>query len=105
MTERNEVFDKAKQLYELQKKARAIQKELKETEVEAKAANGLVSVVFNGEQHIQEVSIDESLLTAENKKDLEKALQQAIAECISRVQAIASEKMKVIAGDLNIPGM
>lgn len=99
------MFDKAKQLYDLQKKARAIQKELKETEVEAKAANGLVTVVFNGEQHITEVSIDESLLKAENKKDLEKALQQAIAEAISRVQAIASEKMKAIAGDLNIPGM
>ena len=62
-------------------------------------------MVFNGEQHIQEVTIDESLLKPESKKDLEKALQQAIAECISRVQAIASEKMKVIAGDLNIPGM
>lgn len=99
------MFDKAKQLYSLQKKARGIQKELKETEVEAKAANGLVTVVFNGEQHIQSVEIDESLLKPENKRDLEKALQQCIAECISRVQAIASEKMKAIAGDLNIPGM
>ncbi|MDO8686649.1 MAG: YbaB/EbfC family nucleoid-associated protein [Candidatus Berkelbacteria bacterium] len=99
------MFDKAKQLYSLQKKARGIQKELKETEVEAKAANGLVTVVFNGEQHIQEVIIDESLLKPENKRDLEKALTQAIAESISRVQAIASEKMKAIAGDLNIPGM
>lgn len=99
------MLDKAKQLWDLQKKARAIQKELKETEVEAKAANGLVSVVFNGEQHVQEVNIDETLLTPENKRDLEKALQQCIAEAVSRVQAIASEKMKAIAGDLNIPGM
>lgn len=99
------MFDKAKQLYSLQKKARAIQKELKETEVEAKAAEGAVVVVFNGEQHIQEVSIDLSMLTLEKKNELEKALQQAIAEAISRVQAIAAEKMKGIAGDLNIPGM
>ena len=99
------MFDKAKQVWQLQKKARAIQKELKETEVEAKAANGLVKVVFNGEQHIQSVEIDESLLKSENKKDLEKAIQQCVAEAVSRVQAIASEKMKSIAGDLNIPGM
>ncbi len=99
------MLDKAKQMWELQKKARAIQKELKETEVEAKAANGLITVVFNGEQHVQEITIDESLLKAENKRDLEKALQQAIAEALSRVQAIAAEKMKAIAGDLNIPGM
>lgn len=99
------MLDKAKQLWDLQKKARAIQKELKETEVEAKAANGLVTVVFNGEQHIQSIDIDESMLSAEKKRDLEKALQQAIAEAISRVQAIAAEKMKAIAGNLNIPGM
>lgn len=99
------MFDKAKQLYDLQKKARAIQKELKDTEVEAKAANGLVTVVFNGEQHLQSIDIDESLLSPENKRELEKALQQSIAEAISRVQAVAAEKMKSIAGDLNIPGM
>ena len=99
------MFDKAKQLYSLQKKARAIQKDLKETEVEAKAADGEVMVVFNGEQHITEISIGESMLSLEKKRDLEKALQQAIAESLSRVQAIAAEKMKAIAGDLNIPGM
>ena len=99
------MLDKAKQLWSLQKKARAIQKELKDTEVEAKAANGQVTVVFNGEQHIQSVEIDESLLRPENKRDLEKALQQCIAEAVSRVQAVAAEKMKAIAGDLNIPGM
>jgi len=99
------MFDKAKQLWELQKKAKAIQKELKETEVEAKAANGLITVVINGEQHIQSLQIDESLLKPENKRDLEKAIQQAVAEALSRAQAIAAEKMKAIAGDLNIPGM
>ncbi len=98
-------IDKAKQLWDLQKKARAIQKELKGTEVEAKAAGGLVTVVFNGEQHIQEISIDEEMLTPEKKRDLERALQQAISEAISRVQAVAAEKMKAIAGNLNIPGL
>lgn len=99
------MLDKAKQLWELQKKARAIQKELKEIEVEAKAGEGHVIVIFNGEQHIQSIEIDPAMLTVEKKRDLEKALQQAIAEAISRVQAVASEKMKAIAGDLNIPGM
>lgn len=98
-------FDKARQLYDLQKKARAIQKELKETEVEAKSSGGLVTVVFNGEQHIQSVEIDEQMLAPEKKRDLERALQQAISEAISRVQAVAAEKMKAIAGNLNIPGM
>lgn len=99
------MLDKAKRLWDLQKKARAIQKELKDTEVEAKAASGQVIVVFNGEQHIQSIEIDPAMLSADKKRELEKALEQAVAEAISRVQAIASEKMKAIAGDLNIPGM
>lgn len=99
------MLDKAKQLWELQKKAREIQKQLKETEIEAKSASGLVKVIFNGEQHIQSVEIDESLLNVENKRTLEKAIQQCVSEAIARAQAIAAEKMKVIAGDLNIPGM
>ena len=98
------MFDKAKQVWELQKKARAIQKELKETEVEAKAAQGMVTVVFNGEQHLQSIVIDDSMLSPEKKRELEKALEQAIAEAISRVQAIAADKMKAIAGNLNLPG-
>ncbi len=99
------MLDRAKQMWDLQKKARAVQKELKETEVEAKAADGNVIVVFNGEQHIQSVEIDPSMLTPDKKNELEKSLQQAVAEAVSRVQAIAAEKMKAIAGNLNIPGM
>ena len=91
--------------WELQKKARAIQKELKNTEVEAKAADGKVVVVFNGEQHLQSIEIEPAMLTPDKKRELEKALEQAISEAISRVQAIAAEKMKAIAGNLNIPGL
>lgn len=99
------MFDKAKQVWDLQKKARAIQKDLKGTEVEAKSAGGQVTVVFNGEQHIQSVKIDQAMLSPERKQELEKAIEQAIAEAVSRVQAIAGEKMKAIAGNLNIPGL
>jgi len=99
------VFDKAKQLYDLQKKARAIQKELKDTEIEARAMDGLVGVRFNGEQHVLGVDIDDSLVAEGKKRELEKAVQQAIAEAISKSQALAAEKMKVIAGNLNIPGL
>lgn len=99
------MFDKAKQLYDLQKKARAIQKELKDTEIEARVADGQVAVRFNGEQHVLGVEIDESFVAEGKKRELEKALQQAIAEAISKSQALAAEKMKAIAGNLNIPGL
>lgn len=99
------MFDKAKQLYDLQKKARTIQKELKDTEIEARSSDGLVAVKFNGEQHVLSVEIDESLVVEGKKRDVEKAMQQVIAEAISKSQAIAADKMKLIAGNLNIPGL
>ncbi len=99
------MFDKAKQLYDLQKKAREIQKELKDTEIEARSSDGLVAVRFNGEQHVLGVDLDESLVAPGKKREVEKALQQVMAEAISKSQATAAEKMKAIAGNLNIPGL
>ncbi len=98
-------FGKARELYDLQKKARKIQKELKETEIEAKSADSWVTVVFNGEQHMTDITIADEALSPENKKELEKDLKNTISQAIARAQAHAAEKMRDIAGNLNIPGM
>jgi len=98
------MLDRAKQLYELQKKARAIQKELKETEIEAESADGSVAVVFNGESHLVDIRISDEILNPERKSELIKNLKSTISQAVSRSQALAAEKMKAIAGDLKIPG-
>ncbi len=98
-------FSKVKDLYELQKKARKIQKELKDVEVEAASNDGWVTVVFNGEQHLVDVQIAEEALRAENKRELEKDLKNTVTQAISRAQAIAAEKMKSVAGGMGIPGL
>ena len=96
-----------KQLYDMQKKAKAIQKELKETEIEAKSADGGVTVVFNGEIHIVNISIEESALNPENRRKLEQDIKNTIAQAISKAQTIAADKAKTMMGDLgiNLPGM
>lgn len=98
-------FGKVKDLYKLQKQAREIQKELKDTEIEAKSNDGWVTVVFNGEQHLTEVSLDANALKAENKKELEKQILNTISQAISRSQALAAEKMKDVMGGMGLPGM
>lgn len=91
----------------LVKKAREIQRELKGTEIEAASKDGKVSVVFNGEQHIKQINIDESLLNPSTKFELERSLINVIGQAISQSQAVAAERMKEVAGDLNInlPGL
>lgn len=98
-------FGKVKDLYKLQKQAREIQKELKDTEIEAKSNDGWVSVVFNGEQHLTEVTLSADALKPENKKELEKQILNTVAQAISRSQALAAEKMKDVMGGMGLPGM
>ena len=98
-------FSKMKDMYQLQKKARQIQKELKDTEIEAKSSDGWVTVLMNGEQHLTDIEIADEALTPENKKELEKDIKNTVSQAISRAQAYAAEKMKDIAGNLNIPGL
>jgi DNA-binding YbaB/EbfC family protein len=100
-------LDQIKQLWALQKKAKGIQKELKELEIEARSNDGLVSAVFSGEMHIKRIHVDESLLTPGMKNRLETTLQQVVAEGLSKAQAISAEKMKGMMGDMgiNLPGM
>lgn len=100
------MLDKMKQLYDMQKKAKQIQKELKETEIEATSANGSVTVVFNGEIHIVNISIDKTMLAPENQRELELAIKHTVAQAIAKAQAIAAEKAKSMMGDMgiNLPG-
>jgi len=98
-------FSKIKDLYELQKKARKIQKELKDVEVEASSNDGWVTVVFNGEQHLVDIQIAEEALNPGNKRELEKDLKNTVSQAVARAQAVAAEKMKGIAGGMGIPGL
>lgn len=98
-------FSKAKELYDLQKKARAIQKALKNTEIEAKSNDGWVTVVMNGEQHLVDIQISDEAYNADNKKALENAIKNTVTQAISRAQAYAAEQMKEVAGGLGIPGL
>jgi DNA-binding protein YbaB len=96
-------FSKAKDTYELVKKAKAIQKELKETEIEAASSDGSIRVVFNGEQRMTEIEIGDNWLKPEKKRDLEKTILNVAGQAISKAQAVAAEQMKKVAGDLNLP--
>ena len=97
-------FSKAKDQYELVKKARAIQKELKETEIEASSTDGTITIVFNGEQHMVDITIDESWLQPAKKRELEKAILNVTGQAISKAQAVAAEQMKKLQGELGLPG-
>ena len=96
-----------KQLLDVQKRAKATQKELRDTEIEAKSNDGGVTVVFNGELKLVSLNIDEGYMNDHSVRDLEKTLTTTISESMSRAQVVAAEKTRQIMKDMNInlPGL
>ena len=94
-------MDKARMINE----ARKIQKDLKNTKIEIEKAEWKIKVVMNGEQKIDEIYIDPEILSPDNELLIRNSLRDAFSEAITQSQQVAAEKMKSIAGDLNIPGM
>jgi nucleoid-associated protein EbfC len=95
------MFEKSKALFELKK----IQSQLAKEIIEVEAGNGAVKVKINGEQKIQKITLDEELIRDAELSKVEKWLESAIAQAITRSQQAAAEKMKAISGSLGIPGL
>ncbi|MBI4975729.1 YbaB/EbfC family nucleoid-associated protein [Candidatus Peregrinibacteria bacterium] len=94
------MFDKAKNLYKLQKQARDIKHKLKNTHIEAE--EGEVIVTINGEQEVVKIEIKSETISDKNK--LEKDLEKALNKAIKKSQQIGAELMKDVMGDFNFPG-
>jgi nucleoid-associated protein EbfC len=85
-----------KQLMQLRK----IQKELAKEVVEVEAGNGAVVIQINGEQKVKSVKISPD--STEDTAKLEKWLESAITQAITKSQQIAAEKMKSASAGLNL---
>ncbi len=100
-----EKVKQAKQLNDFRKQAQTVQKELRDTLIEATDADGKVKVVFTGEQKIEEVHIDPALLSPDQQKDLERYVKNTVSQAITQSQQVAAKKMQEITGGLGLPGM
>lgn len=88
------MFDKVKQIYQLQKQAKQIKKELANIHIEA-TEDGVV-VTVNGEMELVSVVIPADL-SAEKAGS---AVVIAGNKAIKKAQTIAAEKMKAVMGDM-----
>jgi DNA-binding YbaB/EbfC family protein len=80
------MLDKMKQLYEMQKKAKELQKQLEGVEIEKSSRDGLLRVNINGLQKVEAVSIDASYLTPDKKEALERGLAGLLNEAMEEIQ-------------------
>jgi DNA-binding protein YbaB len=94
-------FERSKAILELKKIQSALAKEV----VETQAGNGAVTVKMNGEQKVQGVSLNADLIRDAELPQVEKWIESAVSQAITRSQQLAAEKMKSVAGDLGLPGL
>jgi len=94
------MFKQMKDMYKMQKEAKAIKKELANIHVEAEI-DGVV-VLVSAEQELISVTIPDELMGVENKNKLAKAIVAATKKATKKAQEIAAEKMKGIMGQMGM---
>lgn len=97
------MLDKMKQLMEMQKKMQEMKRQLDAVTFEIASSDGLVRIIMNGSQEVQEVALQDTY-AASDKTRLEKSIKDAYNRAIKRSHELAAQKMKGMAG-FDIPGL
>ena len=89
------MFDQLKDIYKLQKEAREMQKKMKSLQIVAISDDEEVKITMNGMQEIEEMEIDDALMTIENKRNLIKAIKEAVKDGQKKLQKELSKDMDI----------
>ena len=93
-----------KQAQQMQTRMQEMQAKLEATEVDGQSGAGMVKLTLTGKGDLRRVSIDPSLLTAEDREVLEDLLIAAHADAKQKVEAMMAEEMQKATAGLNLPG-
>jgi DNA-binding YbaB/EbfC family protein len=94
-----------KQAAQLQSKMKEMQEQLDQIEVEGSAGGNMVTVRMTAKMELKSVSIDPSLMKAEEREVLEDLLVAAQNDARRKAEDAMQEQMKSITGGFNIPGL
>ena len=93
------------QVLQLQEEMMKAQEALKDEVVTATAGGGVVTVVSNGHQEIQSITISPEVTDPEDVEMLQDLVLSAVNEALERSRNLVSERMGALTGGLDIPGL
>ncbi len=94
-----------KQVQEMQSKLAEIEDELAGQLVEGSAGGGMVTVVANGKQEIERITIEPDLLTLDEADMLQDMIIAATNQALDASRELRAERMAALTGGLKIPGL
>ena len=94
-----------KQAQIMQKKMQETQARLSQEEREGTAGGGLVKVTLNGKSEMKKISIDKSLVVADETDVLEDLIMAAYNDAHNKIDAMQEEGMKEATGGANFGGL
>lgn len=92
-----------KQAQQMQSRMQEMQAKLEATEVEGAAGGGMVKVRLTGKGDLRRVSIDPSMMVAEEREVLEDLLVAAHADAKQKVEATMAEEMQKATAGMSLP--
>jgi DNA-binding YbaB/EbfC family protein len=93
------------QAQQMQAGMQKTQEELAAKTVEARVAGGKVVVVANGAGDVQSITIDPSVIDANDVEFLQDLILTGVQEAIANGKAMAADEMSKLTGGLGIPGL
>jgi DNA-binding YbaB/EbfC family protein len=94
-----------KQVQELQAQMAQAQEELAQETVEVSAGGGAVTVVMNGQQEVQSVTIDPDAVDPADVDMLQDLVMAAVNEALNKSRQMAEQRMAPLTGALNLGGL
>jgi nucleoid-associated protein EbfC len=92
-----------KQAQQMQTRMQEMQARLEATEVEGASGGGMVKVRLTGKGDLRRVTIDPSLMSADEREVLEDLLVAAHADAKQKVEATMAEEMQKATAGINLP--
>ena len=93
-----------KQAQKMQKDLAKLEDQLNENIYEESMGGGAVVVEVKGSMEVESIKVDESLLSADAKEDLEDMLKVALNNAMNKAKEEKEKKMNAITGGIKMPG-
>lgn len=94
-----------RQMQKMQEDLARVQAELENMTVEGTAGGGVVTVVVNGHQVVQEVKIQPEAVDPEDVEMLEDLILAAVNDGLRKSRDLSASEIEKVTGKLNIPGL